>query len=138
VLLVNGRLEPELEIAAGQVERWRVVNAANTRFVRLSIGGRPFSILGTDGGLVPAPLEVAEILLTPGERADLAVGPFAEGELLESKGCPTTVVAASRAATASPRSGSAPPRRRRRRFRRRCGRSSRWPAPMTDRRGRSA
>ena len=34
----------------GQIERWRVVNAANTRFMRLSLGGRPFSILGSDGG----------------------------------------------------------------------------------------
>src|SRR5437868_1087726 len=40
VRLVNGRQEPELEIAGGTIERWRVVNAANTRFVRLSIGGR--------------------------------------------------------------------------------------------------
>jgi len=60
VLLVNGRQEPELEIAGGQVERWRVVNAANTRYVRLSIGRRPFSIIGTDGGLVPAPLVATE------------------------------------------------------------------------------
>jgi FtsP/CotA-like multicopper oxidase with cupredoxin domain len=88
VLLVNGRQEPELEIAGGQVARWRVVNAANTRYVRLSIGGRPFSIIGTDGGLVPAPLEATEILLTPGERADLAVGPFLEGELIEIEALP--------------------------------------------------
>jgi FtsP/CotA-like multicopper oxidase with cupredoxin domain len=88
VLLVNGREQPELELAAGQVERWRIVNAANTRFVRLSIGGRPFSVIGTDGGLVTAPLEATEILLTPGERADLAVGPFSEGEVLEIVGLP--------------------------------------------------
>ena len=88
VLLVNGREQPELEMAAGQVERWRIVNAANTRFVRLSIGERPFSVIGTDGGLVPAPLEATEILLTPGERADLAVGPFSEGEVFEIVGLP--------------------------------------------------
>jgi FtsP/CotA-like multicopper oxidase with cupredoxin domain len=82
VRLVNGRQEPELEMAAGQVERWRIVNAANTRFVRLSIGGRPFSIVGTDGGLVPEPHRANDVLLTPGERVDLAVGPFAEGEEL--------------------------------------------------------
>src|ERR671932_1535929 len=70
VRLVNGRQEPELEMAAGQVERWRIVNTANTRYVRLSIGGRPFSILGTDGGLLPEPLPVRETLVTPGERVD--------------------------------------------------------------------
>jgi FtsP/CotA-like multicopper oxidase with cupredoxin domain len=88
VRLVNGEQEPELRIAAGQVERWRIVNAANTRFVRLSIGGRPFTILGTDGGLITAPMQATETLITPGERVDLAVGPFAEGELLEIEALP--------------------------------------------------
>src|SRR6266498_5122676 len=88
VRLVNGRQEPELEVAAGQIERWRIVNAANTRFVRLSIGARPFSILGTDGGLLPSPLQATEVLITPGERIDLAVGPFAEGEVLAIEALP--------------------------------------------------
>jgi FtsP/CotA-like multicopper oxidase with cupredoxin domain len=88
VRLVNGEQEPELEIAAGQIERWRIVNAANTRFVRLSIGGRPFTILGTDGGLLTAPVQATETLITPGERVDLAVGPFSEGELLEIEALP--------------------------------------------------
>ena len=88
VRLVNGEQEPELEIAAGQVERWRIVNAANTRFVRLSIGGRPFTIVGSDGGLLTAPVEATEVLITPGERVDLAAGPFEEGELIEIEGLP--------------------------------------------------
>src|ERR671930_678796 len=88
VRLVNGEQEPELEIAAGRIERWRIVNAANTRFVRLSIGGRPFTILGTDGGLLPAPLEAREVLVTPGDRVELAVGPFAEGEVVEVEALP--------------------------------------------------
>jgi FtsP/CotA-like multicopper oxidase with cupredoxin domain len=80
--LVNGTREPELAIAAGQVERWRIVNASSARYVRLSIGARPFTILGTDGGLIDAPVTVTEVLLTPGDRVELAVGPFAEGEVL--------------------------------------------------------
>jgi FtsP/CotA-like multicopper oxidase with cupredoxin domain len=80
--LVNGRREPELTIAGGQVERWRLVNAASARYVRLSIGGRPFRILGTDGGLIASPLTRSEVVLAPADRIDLAVGPFAEGETL--------------------------------------------------------
>jgi FtsP/CotA-like multicopper oxidase with cupredoxin domain len=80
--LVNGRVEPTLSIAAGHIERWRVVNAASARYVRLSIGGAQFRILGTDGGLIEAPVAVNEVLLAPGDRVDLAVGPFAEGEEL--------------------------------------------------------
>jgi FtsP/CotA-like multicopper oxidase with cupredoxin domain len=80
--LVNGRQEPELVIAAGHIERWRIVNASSARYVRLSIGGRPFTILGTDGGLIEAPVSATEVLLTPADRVELAVGPFAEGEVL--------------------------------------------------------
>ncbi len=88
VRLVNGRQEPELEIAGGTIERWRFVNTANTRFARLSIGGKPFSIVGSDGGLLPAPRQATEVLVTPGERVDLAVGPFEQGEQLEMEALP--------------------------------------------------
>jgi FtsP/CotA-like multicopper oxidase with cupredoxin domain len=80
--LVNGKAEPELTVAAGQIERWRVINASSARYVRLSIGGRPFTILGTDGGLIEAPVTVTEVLLTPADRVDIAVGPFTEGETI--------------------------------------------------------
>jgi FtsP/CotA-like multicopper oxidase with cupredoxin domain len=82
VRLVNGKAEPELAIAAGQVERWRIVNASSARYVRLSIGGRPFRMIGSDGGLLEAPVEATEVLLPPADRVELAVGPFAEGETL--------------------------------------------------------
>jgi len=80
--LVNGRQEPELTMAAGQVERWRLVNAASARYIRLSIGGRPFRILGTDGGLLTSPITAREVLLAPADRVDIAVGPFAQGETI--------------------------------------------------------
>jgi FtsP/CotA-like multicopper oxidase with cupredoxin domain len=86
--LVNGKKEPELTIAAGQIERWRIVNAASARYVRLSIGERPFTIIGTDGGLIDAPVTVNEVLLTPADRVELAVGPFAEGESLKIDALP--------------------------------------------------
>jgi FtsP/CotA-like multicopper oxidase with cupredoxin domain len=58
------------------------VNASSARYVRLSIGGRPFRILGTDGGLIRSPVTADEVLLAPADRVDLAVGPFSEGETL--------------------------------------------------------
>jgi FtsP/CotA-like multicopper oxidase with cupredoxin domain len=82
VRLVNGRVEPELTVAAGQVERWRVVNASSARYVRLSIGGSAFSILGTGGGFIEEPVTATEFLLAPGNRVDIAVGPFREGETI--------------------------------------------------------
>ena len=76
VRLINGKSEPELTIAAGQIERWRIVNASSARYVRLSLGGKPFQIIGTDGGLIEAPVTVTEVLLPAADRVELAVGPF--------------------------------------------------------------
>jgi FtsP/CotA-like multicopper oxidase with cupredoxin domain len=88
VRLMNGRSDAVVEMAAGQTERWRIVNAASARYVRLSIGGLPFRILGTDGGLIEAPVEVREVLLAPSDRIDLAVGPFAEGQTIAVRSLP--------------------------------------------------
>jgi FtsP/CotA-like multicopper oxidase with cupredoxin domain len=76
VTLINGRNLPELEIAAGHTERWRIINAASARTVRLSLGGRAFRVIGGDGGLRDAPTTVTEVLLAAAERVELAVGPF--------------------------------------------------------------
>jgi FtsP/CotA-like multicopper oxidase with cupredoxin domain len=86
--LVNGKMEPEIRMAAGQVERWRFVNAASARYVRLSVGGLPFRIIGTGGGLIPSPASATEVLLVPANRTEIAIGPFAEGETLRIESLP--------------------------------------------------
>jgi FtsP/CotA-like multicopper oxidase with cupredoxin domain len=87
-LLLNGRVAPELGMAAGQVERWRLVNVASARYVRFSIGGTEFQVVGSDGGLIEAPVPATELLLAPGDRADIVVGPLAEGALLPVESLP--------------------------------------------------
>jgi FtsP/CotA-like multicopper oxidase with cupredoxin domain len=82
-LLINGRQTPELTMAGGQVERWRIVNASSARYVRLSLGGKTFTLLGTDGGLLNAPVTTNALLMTPADRIDIAVGPFAPGETIQ-------------------------------------------------------
>ena len=79
-LLLNGKVNPELMVNGGQIERWRIINASSARYVRLSIGGKPFRILGTDGGLITNPVKRSEILLAPADRFDLAVGPFDQAD----------------------------------------------------------
>ena len=86
---INGTSEPELTIAAGQIERWRIVNASSARYVRLSLGGLPFQIIGTDGGLIEAPVTVNEVLLAAADRVELVVGPFDnEGAVLAIEDLP--------------------------------------------------
>jgi FtsP/CotA-like multicopper oxidase with cupredoxin domain len=85
-LLINGKKNPTITIHAGQMERWRFINSASARYFLLYMGGRPFKIIGTDGGLLEHPRTVTEVLITPGERVDIIAGPFNEGEtfLIES------------------------------------------------------
>ena len=76
------------QVPAGQLERWRLVNAASASYVHLSLGGHRFHVLGTDGGLIPAPEPVAELVMTPGDRYDLAVGPLPSGVTLALEALP--------------------------------------------------
>lgn len=82
IRLINGKAEPQLTIAAGQIERWRIINASSARYIRLSLGGAPFRIIGTDGGLIEAPVEATEVLLPAADRVEILVGPFEEGQTL--------------------------------------------------------
>ena len=79
-ILLNGKEKPVISMNAGQIERWRFINSSNARYVRLSLQGKAFKIIGTDGGLLEQPVEVTEVLIIPGERMDIIAGPFAENE----------------------------------------------------------
>lgn len=80
-LLINGKENSIIEMSAGQRERWRIINASSARYFALNLGGKEFSIIGTDGGLLESPLPVKSQLITPGERFDIVVGPFDDGDV---------------------------------------------------------
>ncbi len=75
---VNGKLAPEFAIRAGEVQRWRLVNASAARFYRIALEGHTLLHVGSDGGLFEVPVEVPEILLAPAERAEVLVRATAE------------------------------------------------------------
>jgi spore coat protein A len=71
--LVNGKLFPYLEVQPRKY-RFRLVCAANSRFYNLVLSqGLPFLQIGTDQGLLPAPVTRKSMLLAPGERADVVI-----------------------------------------------------------------
>ena len=71
--LVNGKLFPFLDVEP-RPYRFRIVNAANGRFYILSLsGGRGFVQIGTDQGLLAAPVPMAKLQMAPAERADVVV-----------------------------------------------------------------
>jgi len=86
--LVNGKESLSLLMYAGQVERWRIINAASARYFKLNLDGKPFKVIATDGGLLEYARTETELLITPGERFDIVVGPFEEGEVFSINSLP--------------------------------------------------
>jgi FtsP/CotA-like multicopper oxidase with cupredoxin domain len=73
-VLVNGAKQPVLTLAPGTSRRFRLYNATNGRFLKLSFEGHDMSLVGTDGGLIAAPVAgLKELLLAPAERAEVVV-----------------------------------------------------------------
>lgn len=72
-VLVNGALEPILVIGKGETQRWRLWNATSARIMQLALPGHDIQLVGTDGGLIEAPLSIDRLTLAPGERAELLV-----------------------------------------------------------------
>jgi FtsP/CotA-like multicopper oxidase with cupredoxin domain len=74
-VLANGKVLPTLRARSGAPQRWRIVNAAKSRFFLLDLDGQPFDVIGSDGGLQEKPATLETLLVTPGERADVIVTP---------------------------------------------------------------
>ncbi len=71
--LVNGTLNPRLDVDSGHY-RFRVLAGSNARIFGLALNnGAPFKLIGNDGGLLVAPVQVTQIDLAPGERVDVIV-----------------------------------------------------------------
>jgi FtsP/CotA-like multicopper oxidase with cupredoxin domain len=73
LVLVNGQLTPSMTARPGERERWRIVNACVSRYLRLRLDGQQMSLLGIDSGRFEAADDVDEVVLAPGNRADLLV-----------------------------------------------------------------
>lgn len=73
VVLVNGTPTPHLDVTTERV-RLRLLNASNARIYNFGFdSGLAFDVIGTDGGLLPAPVRSNDIRLSPGERAEIVV-----------------------------------------------------------------
>jgi len=76
-VFINGTECPYFDVAT-RIYRFRVLNASNARTYRLgwrTADGKsvPFSLIGTDGGLLPAPLRCDEAFVSTAERIDMLV-----------------------------------------------------------------
>lgn len=77
-IVVNGKTWPYLNVEPRRY-RLRFVNGSNARFYNLR-SKVEFWQIGTDGGLLDTPVKVNNLLLGPGERADIIVDFFKVAE----------------------------------------------------------
>ena len=73
LVTVNGQSNPSFSIPRGGLLRLRMLNASSARFYRLSLEEHPMHLIATDGISLSEPVEVSEVLLSPGERADVLI-----------------------------------------------------------------
>lgn len=72
--LVNAQRQPVLKFDASGRERWRIWNANSARYLRLSLPGATFTLVGTDGGLLEKPVTgLTELLMAAAERVEVIV-----------------------------------------------------------------
>jgi FtsP/CotA-like multicopper oxidase with cupredoxin domain len=74
-VLVNGRTDRRLLARSGAPQRWRIVNAAKSRYFYLDMDGQSFRTIGGDGGLQEYSVDSDAVLLAAGERLDVLVTP---------------------------------------------------------------
>ncbi|BAU62834.1 multicopper oxidase, type 3 [Stanieria sp. NIES-3757] len=73
VITVNGQVNPSFSLPHHGLMRLRILNASTSRFYRLMLENHSFYQISTDGHSLNEPIEVNELLLTPGQRADVLV-----------------------------------------------------------------
>lgn len=72
-ILVNGVPQPYFKVGDRKY-RFRILNASNSRWYDLALSnGQAFTQIGTDSGLLPAPVKRTRILLAPAERVDVII-----------------------------------------------------------------
>lgn len=72
-IVVNGKVWPYLKVEPRKY-RFRILNASNTTAYNLTLSnGEKFVQIGTDGGLLEAPVEIDSIEILPAERVDVVI-----------------------------------------------------------------
>lgn len=72
-VMVNGTLDAFVDLP-GQIVRLRLLNGTSERVLNLGFTNNlAFHQIGTDGGLLPAPVQLTRLRLAPGERAEVLV-----------------------------------------------------------------
>lgn len=70
-IVVNGTVDPYVELAPG-INRLRLLNGSNARVYQIGLeSDATFYQIGSDGGLLEAPVALNRLRMAPGERAEI-------------------------------------------------------------------
>jgi FtsP/CotA-like multicopper oxidase with cupredoxin domain len=70
---VNGTLAPTITMHPGEVQRWRLLNAAEGKFLSLKLEGHDLNVLAWDGLTMHAPESAELVMMSAGNRVELLV-----------------------------------------------------------------
>ncbi|HVW30224.1 MAG TPA: multicopper oxidase domain-containing protein [Polyangiaceae bacterium] len=71
--VVNGVVSPHFDVDTHKY-RLRLLNASNARLFKVALkSGKSFQVIGSDGGLLSAPVSVTALSIAPAERYDVVV-----------------------------------------------------------------
>ncbi len=70
---VNGAVQPFFEVARRKY-RFRILNVGPSRFYKFALSnGAQLTVIANDGNLLPHPVEVGGVRITPAERIDIVI-----------------------------------------------------------------
>lgn len=72
-MIVNGAIAPVAQTVPQGLVRLRILNACNARFLELSMGTGPLTVIASDGGFLSSTVETETLLMSPGERYEVLV-----------------------------------------------------------------
>jgi FtsP/CotA-like multicopper oxidase with cupredoxin domain len=72
-LAINGQRRPTIDMRPGEVQRWRLVGSQYQNYMLLELDKHQLNVIAYDGIQLGAPQEMKQLLIAPGQRADVLV-----------------------------------------------------------------
>ncbi len=73
MILINGQWQPVIRMAPGEIQRWQIANITAGTVYQIALENHVLHQIAADANPFDSPQEQQEILLGPGERADVLV-----------------------------------------------------------------
>lgn len=78
-LAINGQRRPTIDMRPGEVQRWRVVGSQYQENILMELAGHRLNVISYDGIALGSMQEKKQLLMAPGQRADVLVQAGAPG-----------------------------------------------------------